>query len=139
MPTILPKQQYFVTKPDPLTGEPVGGGYTCGACGLEGLTCGEPHIAFAGHICEPHPDGKEITTYARNSGELATRKEVVEERPVGYDTYEPAATEVAEIEEGRHNEVIEPAPYSEAYGTTEPYPGNTASELPLVVDKPFVL
>jgi hypothetical protein len=132
MATILPKQQYFLTKPDPLTGEPVGGGYKCGACGLEGLTYGEPHYAFAGHLCEPHPDGAEVTSYARAAGELVTRNEVVEERPEGYETYEPAATEVGQAEGGEHEKLPEFA---------QPYATET-NEVPVeqsVVDKPFVL
>lgn len=58
-----PRHQYTVLRPD-ANGNPIGGGYKCGACGLEGLTYGEPHYSAVGLVCEPHPEGKEITTFA---------------------------------------------------------------------------
>lgn len=47
---------YIPLKPHS-TGHPVGGGYKCGACGLEGLAYGEPHYrsgdGSSSQICEP--------------------------------------------------------------------------------------
>lgn len=47
---------YIPMKPHS-TGHPVGGGYKCGACGLEGLAYGEPHYrsgdGSSSQTCEP--------------------------------------------------------------------------------------
>lgn len=68
-----PNQLYTALRPD-ADGNPIGGGYSCGACGLEGLAFGEPHYRASGVICEPHPDGAEVITYApASAGGLAIR------------------------------------------------------------------
>jgi hypothetical protein len=47
---------YIPLKPHS-TGHPVGGGYQCGACGLQGLEYGEPHYrsgdGSSSTVCEP--------------------------------------------------------------------------------------
>lgn len=45
---------YIPLRPDEY-GRMYGGGYKCGACGLEGLENGEPHTSAAGRLCEPPP------------------------------------------------------------------------------------
>lgn len=49
--------QVYVPMRPHLTGHPQGGGYRCGACGLEGLAYGEPHYrsgdGSSSKVCEP--------------------------------------------------------------------------------------
>lgn len=47
---------YIPLKPHE-SGHPQGGGYKCGACGLEGLSAGEPHYRSTGIVCEPAVSG----------------------------------------------------------------------------------